>query len=67
MFQLGLEHLVSQEALHNVVPFTVPMATSCFFLHGEQPAVDNLDIMPLDLSPTSHAAYLWEKAQRLNA
>lgn len=43
------------------------MATPCFFLHGEQPAVDNLDVTPLDLSPASHAAYLWEKAQRLNA
>lgn len=30
-------------------------------------AVDDLDVTPLDLSPTSHVAYLWEKAQCLNA
>lgn len=38
-----------------------------FHLHWDKVADDDVEVMALDLSPTSHVAYLWEKAKRLKA
>lgn len=37
----------------------------CFFIGDGVTAVDALELMPPDLSPTSHVAYLKEKAAHL--
>lgn len=38
----------------------------CFYLHGEQPPTEGPNVTPPDLSPMSHATYLWEKSEHLN-
>jgi hypothetical protein len=38
-----------------------------FCLHWDKVADDDVEVMALDLSPTSHVTYLWEKAKHLKA